>query len=205
MRGRGWLPETAKVLRKAQRVDLQTLGDLFVPSLWPCALSGLAVENHGIHAFRPIRSGRLNIVEGSERHVPTPFWETAVQAGLRVSVLDAPMCAPPPADAALDGLRFVEWGSHPPVRVPGSFPPSLISGVIDRHGPHPCREDDPSAMTADELLSVQVRLCEAVRAAKTSSWICSTRMCRICWSPAFPKPIARSISSQSHGVGTPAL
>jgi predicted AlkP superfamily phosphohydrolase/phosphomutase len=160
----GWLPEMAEILRKAQRVDLQTLGDLFVPSLWPCALSGLAVENHGIHAFRPIRSGTLDIVEGSERHVPTPFWETAVQAGLRADVLDAPMCAPPPADAALDGLRFVEWGSHPPVRAPGSFPPSLISEVIDRHGLHPCREDDPSAMTADQLLSVQVRLCEAVRA-----------------------------------------
>ena len=87
----GWLPEMAKVLRKARRVDLQTLGDLFVPSLWPCALSGVAVENHGIHAFRPIRSGTLDIVEGTERHVPTPFWETAVQAGLRVSVLDAPI------------------------------------------------------------------------------------------------------------------
>ena len=119
---KGWLPELATAIRGARRVELQTLGDLFVPSPWPCAFSGIAVENHGIHAFRPIKSGTLDIVEGPQRHVPTPFWETAVQAGLRASVLDAPICAPPPRDAALAGLRFVEWGAHPPVREPGSFP-----------------------------------------------------------------------------------
>jgi predicted AlkP superfamily phosphohydrolase/phosphomutase len=160
----GWLPEMANAIGQARRVELQTLGDLFVPSPWPCAISGIAVQNHGIHAFRPIRSGTLDIIEGMERHVPTPFWETAVQAGLRADVLDAPICAPPPSDAALDGLRFVEWGAHPPVRAPGSFPPSLIATVNDGHGVHPCREDDPSAMTVDDLTSIQVRLCDAVRA-----------------------------------------
>jgi predicted AlkP superfamily phosphohydrolase/phosphomutase len=159
----GWLPELARILPEARRVEVQTLADLFIPSSWPCALSGIAVQNHGIHAFRPIRSGTLDIIEGTERHVPTPFWETAVQAGLRANVLDAPICAPPPKEATLDGLRFVEWGSHPPVRGPGSYPPSLISGVIDRHGSHPCREDDLTAMTASELTSMQVRLCEGVR------------------------------------------
>jgi predicted AlkP superfamily phosphohydrolase/phosphomutase len=160
----GWLPEMATVIRRARRVELQTLGDLFVPSPWPCAVSGVAVENHGIHAFRPIRSGTLDIIEGMQRHVPAPFWETAVRAGLRADVLDAPICAPPPEDAALDGLRFVEWGAHPPVRAPGSFPPSLVTTMTDRHGVHPCREDDPSAMTVDDLSSIQVRLCDAVRA-----------------------------------------
>jgi predicted AlkP superfamily phosphohydrolase/phosphomutase len=159
----GWLPELARILPEGRHVELQTLADLFIPSPWPCALSGIAVQNHGIHAFRPIRSGTLDIIEGTERHVPTPFWEIAVQAGLRASVLDAPICAPPPKEATLNGLRFVEWGSHPPVRSPGSFPPSLISGLIDRHGRHPCREDDLTATTAGELTSVQVRLCEAVR------------------------------------------
>ena len=160
----GWLPEMAKLISKARRVELHTLGDLFVPSPWPCAVSGVAVGNHGIHAFRPIRSGTLDIIEGRQRHVPTPFWETAVRAGLRADVLDAPICAPPPEHAALDGLRFVEWGAHPPARAPGSFPPSLISTMIDRHGPHPFREDDPSAMTVDDLTSIQARLCDAVRA-----------------------------------------
>ena len=121
------------------------------------------MENHGIHAFRPIKSGTLDIVEGPQRHVPTPFWETAVQGGLRASILDAPICAPPPKDAALGGLRFVEWGAQPPVREPGSFPRRAISEVIDRHGPHPCRSDDPLAMTVDDLSSIQARLCEGIR------------------------------------------
>jgi predicted AlkP superfamily phosphohydrolase/phosphomutase len=159
----GWLPELSKAVQRARRVDLKSLGDLFVPAPWPCALSGVAVENHGIHAFRPIKSGTLNMVEGTQRHVPAPFWETAVQAGLRAEVLDAPICAPPPRDAALHGLRFVEWGAHPPVRAPGSFPRRAISEVIDRHGLHPCRADDPAAATADELTSIQARLCEGVR------------------------------------------
>ena len=55
----GWLPEMANAIGQARRVELQTLGDLFVPSPWPCAVSGVAVENHGIHAFRPIRSGLI--------------------------------------------------------------------------------------------------------------------------------------------------
>lgn len=158
----GWLPETATFLRRARRVELATLGDLFVPSPWPCAVSGVAVENHGIHAFRPIRSGTLDIIEGMERRVPTPFWEMAVHAGLRADVLDAPICAPPRGNAALAGLRFVEWGAHPPVRQPGSHPPSLISDVVDRHGLHPCREDDPAAETADDLRAIQARICQGI-------------------------------------------
>ena len=160
----GWLPELAKAIRRARRVELQNLGDLFVPSPWPCAVSGVEVGNHGIHAFRPLRSGTLDIMEGRERHVPTPFWETAVRAGLRADVLDMPICAPPPEDAALDGLCFLEWGSHPPVRPAASFPRHAIAEVIDRHGIHPCREDDPSAVTVADLTSIQVAICEGIRA-----------------------------------------
>ena len=114
----GWLPEMAKVIRKARRVELQTLGDLFVPSPWPCAVSGVAVENHGIHAFRPIRSGTLDIIEGMQRHVPMPFREMAVRAGLRADVLDAPICAPPPkmprsaACALWSGARIPRAGAR---------------------------------------------------------------------------------------------
>jgi predicted AlkP superfamily phosphohydrolase/phosphomutase len=160
----GWLPELAKAFSRARQVELQSLGGLFLNSPWPCAVSGVAVENHGIHAFRPIRSGTLDIVEGADRHVPTPFWETAVRAGLRASVLDVPVCGPPPGEASLEGLRFLEWGTHPNARMPGSYPGSLLSEIVDRHGPHPCRDDDPALMTVEELTAVQIRLCEGIRA-----------------------------------------
>ena len=79
--------------------------------------------------------------------VPTPFWETAVQAGLRASVLDTPICAPPPRMPRSTGC--VLWSGALIRRCvrPDRFRASLISEVIDRHGSHPCRDDDPSAMT----------------------------------------------------------
>src|SRR4029450_7776563 len=72
------LPELAKAVRRARKAELHTLGDLFLVSPWTCFASGVAVENHGIHAFRPLRSGTLKVMEMADFHVPTPFWETAV-------------------------------------------------------------------------------------------------------------------------------
>src|SRR5690349_2272965 len=160
----GWLPSLAKAFRHARRIDLRSLGDLFLTSPWPCVASGVAVENHGIHAFRPIKSGTLDIVEASEHHIPTPFWETAVRAGLRASVMDVPICGSPPQEPALEGLRFLEWGSHPVVRPAGSLPPAFIAEVERRHGVHPQRDDDPATKTADELRVAQRRICQGVHA-----------------------------------------
>jgi predicted AlkP superfamily phosphohydrolase/phosphomutase len=160
----GWLPELAGRFGRARQVQLQSLADLFLNSPWACALSGVAVENHGIHVFRPIKSGTLDIQEGAGRRMPTPFWETAVRAGLRASVLDAPNCGPPPHDPALDGLQLLEWGAHPVIRAAGSFPPSLIAEIESRHGAHPCHDDDASLTTVDELTAAQERICEGVRA-----------------------------------------
>jgi predicted AlkP superfamily phosphohydrolase/phosphomutase len=163
----GWLPELAKATRQARRVELKSLGDVFLSSPWPCLASGVSVENHAIHAFRPIKSGTLDIMEPAEREVPTPFWETAVQAGLRADVLDVSHCGPPPEDTALEGLRFLEWGAHPVIRRAGSFPRALITAATGRHGAHPCRDDDPSAATVRDLTSIQSRLCAGVRARES--------------------------------------
>ncbi len=124
----------------------------------------MAVENHGIHNFRPIRSGTIDIVEPTERPLPTPFWEIAVRAGLGATVVDVPIYGPPPPQAALDGLRYLEWGAHPAIRPGGSFPPSLISEVQLRHRAHPFRDDDSSLKTVEELTAAKVRLCEGIRA-----------------------------------------
>ena len=158
----GWLPELAGRFGRARQVELQSLADLFLNSPWACALSGIAVENHGINSFRPIKSGTCDILEAADWQMPTPFWETAVRAGLRANVLDAPLYGPPPPGA--EGLRFLEWGAHPMIRPPGSFPPSLVGEIERRHGPHPLREDDAYLAAVDELTAFQERLCEGVRA-----------------------------------------
>lgn len=159
----GHLPVLTKAIHQAREVRIHSQGDIFLTSTWPCFASGVAVENHGIHAFRPLRSGTLELVEGADFQVPKPFWETATQAGLRSCVVDVPFCAPPPEDAALDGLRLLEWAPHPPVRPVGSFPPALASTVMDRYGPHPCAIDEPSLSTVRSLKSIRARLCDGVR------------------------------------------
>ncbi|HEX8846545.1 MAG TPA: alkaline phosphatase family protein [Pyrinomonadaceae bacterium] len=159
----GALPVLTKAIHKAREVNVRSQGDIFLTSTWPCFASGVAVENHGIHAFRPLRSGTLELVEGADLRVPGPFWETATLAGLRSCVVDVPHCAPPPEDAPLEGLRFLEWGSHPPVRPAGSFPPALARTIMDRYGPHPCTNDDQSLKTVRGLKTVRAQLCEGVR------------------------------------------
>jgi predicted AlkP superfamily phosphohydrolase/phosphomutase len=159
----GHLPVLAKAIYQAREVRVRSQGDIFLTSTWPCFASGVAVENHGIHAFRPLRSGTLELVEGADFQVPKPFWETATHAGLRSCVVDVPFCAPPPDDAPLEGLRLLEWAPHPPVRPVGSFPPALASTVMDRYGPHPCTTDEPSLSTVRSLKAMRARLCEGVR------------------------------------------
>ena len=160
----GRMPVLAKAFSQARKVGLQSLNELFPTSLWPCLASGVAVENHGIHNFRPIRSGTLDVVEPTERQLPAPFWEIAVRAGLGATVIDAPIYGPPPPHASLDGLRYLEWGAHPAIRPAGSFPPSLISEIQLRHPAHPFRDDDSSLKSVEELTTAKVRLCEGIRA-----------------------------------------
>jgi predicted AlkP superfamily phosphohydrolase/phosphomutase len=156
----GWMPVLAQALRRARLAVFQSLSELFPTALWPCLCTGVAVENHGIHNFRPIKSGTLDILEPNERTVPTPFWEVAVQNGVRTSVLDVPICGPPSQHATVHGLHYLECGAHPVIRAPTSVPPSLIL----RYPAHPFREDDSSLKTVEELTGAQVRLCAAVRA-----------------------------------------
>jgi hypothetical protein len=157
------LPAIAAVIRRSREIELSTQADFFLSSVWPNVVSGVGVANHGIHAFRPLRSGTLDLVEGHELAPPTPFWETAVRSGLRATVADVPFCRPPAPDAGLDGLRLVEWGSHPPVRPAGAFPPALGERVVARYGQHPCRADDPELSTPAECAGIVARLCDGAR------------------------------------------
>lgn len=159
----GWMPVLAKAFQQARKVNLQILSELFPSSIWPCFAGGMAVENHGIHNFRPIKSGTLDTLEPGERQLPVPFWQMAVQAGLRANVVDTPIYGPPPPDAPFAGLRHLEWGAHPVLRPAGSFPPSLVSEMQSCHHRHPFREDDPSLKTIEELTAAKVQLGEGIR------------------------------------------
>jgi predicted AlkP superfamily phosphohydrolase/phosphomutase len=159
----GRLPAIASALARSREAKLTTVADLFLTSVWPCALSGVAVENHGLHAFAPLRSGTLDTVEGADFEMPPPFWEAAVRAGIRTCVVDPPLYGPPGADAALDGLRFLEWGAHPPLRAPGSFPTDLAPAIVARHGLHPCTADDPTRSTVADAIAIRDGLCAGAR------------------------------------------
>src|SRR5438552_9452771 len=93
--GEGRLPALAKILSRSREVEIRTECELFINSCWPCFASGLSVGEHGIHTFRPLRSGTMQLVEGSDFRMPTPFWDTTARAGISTCVLDLPHYAPP--------------------------------------------------------------------------------------------------------------
>src|SRR5262249_23410057 len=109
----GRLPTIAKVLERSREVKLQTDCELFNSGVWPCFAGGRSVGSHGVHSFRPLRSGTMQLVAGSQYRVPTPFWEMAARQGLRTCVLDVPHYGPPAAESGLESLSYVEWGPHP--------------------------------------------------------------------------------------------
>ena len=156
------MPALAKAFRPARMVAFQSLHRV-VPHralAMPCQWCGGG--KHGIHNFRPIKSGTIDIVEPTERPLPAPFWEIAVRAGLGATVVDVPIYGPPPPHASLDGLRYLEWGAHPAIRPGGSFPPSLISDVQSRHRAHPFRDDNSSLKTVEELAAAVFRKSDPV-------------------------------------------
>lgn len=159
----GRLPAIARVLGRSREVEIRTEGELFLNSSWPCFASGLSVGSHGVHAFRPLRSGNMQIVEGTDFRMPTPFWEIAARAGIATSVLDVPLYGPPRSGHGLETLRYVEWGPHPPLRPQASMPPDLTPLLMDRHGPHPCTVDEEARLTTEQSADMLARLAAGAR------------------------------------------
>jgi predicted AlkP superfamily phosphohydrolase/phosphomutase len=159
----GRLPAIARILERSREVEVQTEGELFFNSFWPCFATALSVGSHGVHAFRPLRSGTLQVVESSQRSLPTPFWETAARAGIRTCVLDGQFYPPPATESGLEKLSCVEWGPHPWARPPGSLPPNLIVPLLNRYGIHPCPIDLQSLATVQDSADMAALLCIGLR------------------------------------------
>ncbi len=135
----GRLPNIARLIARAREVDVRTESELFINSFWPCFASGMPVGAHGVHAFRPLRSGTMRLVETEDQQVATPFWETAARAGIRTCVLDVPFYGPPAPGPGLEPLSYVEWGPHPPARPAGSLPAELMRTCCAATAPIPAR------------------------------------------------------------------
>lgn len=159
----GRLPNIARLLARSREVEVQTESELFINSFWPCFASGMSVGSHGVHAFRPLRSGTMQLVETEQQQVATPFWETAARNGIRTCVLDVPFYGPPAAAKGLEHLSYVEWGPHPPARPAGSLGPELIKHILRRHGPYPCPIDLSSLPTIQDSADELALLCIGVR------------------------------------------
>jgi predicted AlkP superfamily phosphohydrolase/phosphomutase len=159
----GRLPAIAKILERSREAEVRSESELFINAFWPCFAGGVSVGSHGVHAFRPLRSGTMQLVDRSQYRVPIPFWEMAARAGIRTSVLDATFYAPPAAENGLEKLSYVEWGPHPPARPPGSSEPNLIKQLWNRHGPHPCPIDIESLVTVQDSADMAALLCIGAR------------------------------------------
>jgi predicted AlkP superfamily phosphohydrolase/phosphomutase len=159
----GRLPTIAGFFERSREVEVQSEGELFFNSFWPCFATGRSVGSHGVHAFRPLRSGTYQLVESEQRSLPTPFWETAARAGIRTCVLDGQFYSPPAVESGLEKLSCVEWGPHPPTRPPGSLPPNLIEPLLKRYGIHPCPIDLQSLATVQDSADMAALLCIGLR------------------------------------------
>ncbi len=141
----GRLPSLAAALERGRAVELRCVSSVFAGAVWPSIATGRGPGGHGVLHYRQLRPGSLELVPEAEAEVRSPFWRTAAAERRRVLVVDVPIAGRPPGeDGGLgEGSMMLEWGPHPPLRPPASWPPPLAAEVLRRYGRHPCPDDDP--------------------------------------------------------------
>ena len=103
---------------------------------WPCFFTGVNPGRHGRYFVYQIATGSYHITLFDDDNVLKcePFWSVLGRAGKRVAIIDV-FRAPLTKD--LNGIQVSDWTAHSPPYPPRSWPPELISDVIERYGADP--------------------------------------------------------------------
>ncbi len=107
---------------------------------WPCFFTGVNPGRHGRYFMYQIVTGSYEVSHFSDDTglKCEPIWSVLGRGGKRVAVIDM-FRAPLRRD--FDGFQIAAWTDHSPGAPPRSWPPDLISQVIQRYGADPLGGD----------------------------------------------------------------
>src|SRR5262249_47489249 len=120
-----------------REVEVRTECELVGGNCWPSVASGLSIGSHGIHGYRAIRSGTMELLASEDFQLPTPFWEIAASSGISTCVLDVPHFRPPAARRPLKKVSYVGGGALPHTKKKPPPPALFFFRYFRAPGPPP--------------------------------------------------------------------
>lgn len=132
----GHLPTFSKLIDEGSFVRALSPSSISSGSTWASVNTGVNPAKHGVGFYhRQLENGTYNIVKkyADEMHAPS-FWEELSRQGKRLAILDAPEIYPIPN---FNGKIIAGWGGEALNFKRSSWPPSLLSEMITKHGDHP--------------------------------------------------------------------
>src|SRR5947209_6634167 len=106
----GYLPSFARLFESAACCHVHNPPGLFVGALWTSFVTGLRADRHRFHCWDEIEiASYLRRLTLPPSLAETAFWRPLSDADRRVALIDVPHTK---ADAPINGLQVVEWGSH---------------------------------------------------------------------------------------------
>jgi predicted AlkP superfamily phosphohydrolase/phosphomutase len=157
---RGRLPALSALRSRGASGSLGSCAGHYAGGVWPSFYTGQDVPWHGIYHNKLWRAAAMRNEVPTDRWLAArPFWEAWRGQGLRACIVDVPMILGVPRP--LDGVYLGGWGTHDLI-ASGSWPPSLWSELVRRHGAPLMPREQFGRQTAGSLLRLREGLLRAV-------------------------------------------
>jgi predicted AlkP superfamily phosphohydrolase/phosphomutase len=159
MVARGVMPFLGRFMAEGSRAHLRTIVPALTPPAWTSLMTGRTPGHHGVFDFFRMDSAETRHIRfATSRDVSVPtIWQTATDAGCRVTALNFPLMFPPPPVSGYVVPGWVPWrqlrlACHPPdlfdrlKALPGFEPRELAMDMkLEERATEGCSEADQYA------------------------------------------------------------
>lgn len=133
----GEMPTLRSLLSDGRWISVKSPADIGSGSVWPSFFTGQGPDVHGAYGEWCWEPEQMGIRRVTGRQL-TPFWQTLVEKGTTVGVLDIPFM---PMIGLSEGFEVSEWGPHDMVEGRVDAAPQGVANLVSTHVAHPLSSD----------------------------------------------------------------
>ena len=144
------MPVLGSLLDQGRWLKVESPACVGSGSVWPTLITGETPASHGVYGewcWQPDTMG----LERYNGHGLSPFWQTLIENGLSVGILDVPFAR---LIGINKGFEIAEWGPHDCLDGRISVGPEKIAQIVSTHEPHPLSNDRLDAQGPDDYDSL---------------------------------------------------
>lgn len=146
----GLMPVLASLLDQGRWLKVESPARVGSGSVWPTLITGETPASHGVYGewcWQPDTMG----LERYDGHGLRPFWQTLIENGLSVGILDVPFAR---LIGINKGFEITEWGPHDCLDGRMSVGPEKIAQIVSTYEPHPLSNDRLDVQGPDDYDSL---------------------------------------------------